>query len=105
MFFVWFNFLNLWHSAIITIFYNVDFFIPILEEDNGLSTGVIIGIVIGVFFLLFIIVDLTCYFKNKCGILMSIREKVGGGREEGYAVAKTEDVENLWEFGQFQLTL
>ncbi|XP_060580266.1 neurofilament heavy polypeptide-like [Ruditapes philippinarum] len=26
---------------------------------------------------------------------MSIREKVGGGREEGYAVAKTEDVENL----------
>jgi hypothetical protein len=40
-------------------------------------------------------VDVTCYIKNNCGILMSIREKVGGGREEGYAVAKTEDVENL----------
>ncbi|KAL4229335.1 Neural cell adhesion molecule 1 [Mactra antiquata] len=64
-------------------------------RNEGLSTGAIIGIAIGVFFVLFIIVDLTCYFKNKCGVLMSIREKVGGGREEGYAVAKTEDVENL----------
>lgn len=62
---------------------------------SGLSTGTIIGIVIGIFVLLFIAVDVTCYFKNNCGILMSIKDKVAGGREEGYAVAETDDVENL----------
>ncbi|XP_052806149.1 neural cell adhesion molecule 1-like [Mya arenaria] len=64
--------------------------------QGGLSTGAIIGIVVGVFFLLFILVDVTCYLKNRCGILMTIREKVSGTRgEDGYSAAKTDDVENL----------
>ena len=62
---------------------------------TGLSTGVIVGIVIAIFVVLFIIVDVTCYFKNNCGILMSIREKIAGTRDEGYSAAKTDDVENL----------
>lgn len=66
-------------------------------EQSGLSTAAIIGIVVGVFLLLFIIVDVTCYVKNKCGLLMCIREKVGGSRgDDGYSAAKTDDVENLY---------
>ena len=68
----------------------------ILGETFGLSTGAIIGIVVGIFVILFIIVDVTCYFKNNCGILMSIRERISGTRDEGYSAAKTDDVENLY---------
>ena len=48
-----------------------------------------------IFVVLFIIVDLTCYFKNNCGILMCIREKIAGPRDEGYSAAKSDDVETL----------
>ncbi|XP_077990672.1 neural cell adhesion molecule 2-like [Glandiceps talaboti] len=39
---------------------------------KGLSTGAIIGIVIAIFFVLLILVDVTCYFMNDCGILMCL---------------------------------
>ncbi|XP_006812968.1 uncharacterized protein LOC102801770 [Saccoglossus kowalevskii] len=38
----------------------------------ALTTGAIIGIVIAIFFLLLIIVDVTCYCMNDCGILMCL---------------------------------
>ncbi|XP_051955290.1 neural cell adhesion molecule 1-like isoform X1 [Xyrauchen texanus] len=39
---------------------------------SGLGTGAIVGILIVVFILLLFGVDVTCYFLNKCGLLMCI---------------------------------
>uniref|UniRef100_A0A8C2K2W9 Neural cell adhesion molecule 1 n=1 Tax=Cyprinus carpio TaxID=7962 RepID=A0A8C2K2W9_CYPCA len=47
--------------------------IPVTNlEGSGLGTGAIVGILIVVFILLLFGVDLTCYFLNKCGLLMCI---------------------------------
>ncbi|XP_016144188.1 neural cell adhesion molecule 1-like, partial [Sinocyclocheilus grahami] len=43
-----------------------------MEDGTGLNTGVIVGILILVCVLLLLIVDATCCFLNKCGILMCI---------------------------------
>uniref|UniRef100_A0A672KTX1 Neural cell adhesion molecule 1-like n=1 Tax=Sinocyclocheilus grahami TaxID=75366 RepID=A0A672KTX1_SINGR len=50
-----------------------------MEEGTGLNTGVIVGILILVCVLLLLIVDATCCFLNKCGILMCICGKPGQG--------------------------
>ncbi|KAL0174174.1 hypothetical protein M9458_030142, partial [Cirrhinus mrigala] len=50
-----------------------------LEDGTGLNTGVIVGILILVCVLLLLIVDATCCFLNKCGILMCICGKPGQG--------------------------
>lgn len=42
------------------------------ETSSGLGTGAIVGILIVVFILLLFGVDVTCYFLNKCGLLMCI---------------------------------
>lgn len=54
-------------------------FINVVFEVSSLSIGAIIGILIVVFLVLFIIVDVTCYFRNRCGVLMCIKDKLGGG--------------------------
>uniref|UniRef100_A0A9J8C3U7 Neural cell adhesion molecule 1a n=1 Tax=Cyprinus carpio carpio TaxID=630221 RepID=A0A9J8C3U7_CYPCA len=43
-----------------------------LTLNSGMSTGAIVGILIVVFILLLFGVDVTCYFLNKCGLLMCI---------------------------------
>ncbi|XP_042566263.1 neural cell adhesion molecule 1-A, partial [Clupea harengus] len=43
-----------------------------LGEGPNLNTGVIVGILIVVFVLLLVAVDITCYFLNRCGLLMCI---------------------------------
>ncbi|XP_051719077.1 neural cell adhesion molecule 1b isoform X7 [Ctenopharyngodon idella] len=50
-----------------------------MEDGTGLNTGVIVGILILVCVLLLLIVDATCCFVNKCGILMCICGKPGQG--------------------------
>uniref|UniRef100_A0A672YYT3 Neural cell adhesion molecule 1a n=1 Tax=Sphaeramia orbicularis TaxID=375764 RepID=A0A672YYT3_9TELE len=57
---------------------------------SGLSTGAIVGILIVVFFLLLVGVDVTCYFLNKCGLLMCIAVNVCGKAGPG---AKGKDIE------------
>ncbi|XP_051537747.1 neural cell adhesion molecule 1-like isoform X6 [Myxocyprinus asiaticus] len=42
------------------------------DTSSGLGTGAIVGILIVVFILLLFGVDITCYFLNKCGLLMCI---------------------------------
>lgn len=42
------------------------------ETSSGLGTGAIVGILIVVFILLLLGVDVTCYFLNKCGLVMCI---------------------------------
>uniref|UniRef100_A0A3B4E0V0 Neural cell adhesion molecule 1a n=1 Tax=Pygocentrus nattereri TaxID=42514 RepID=A0A3B4E0V0_PYGNA len=43
-----------------------------VASGSGLGTGAIVGILIVVFLLLLFGVDVTCYFLNKCGLLMCI---------------------------------
>lgn len=63
----------------------------------GLSTGTIIGIVIAIFFILLIILDVSCYFMNQCGVLMCLCVNLCGKRpastEEKQAVTKMTEME------------
>lgn len=57
---------------------------------SGMGTGAIVGILIVVFFLLLVGVDVTCYFLNKCGLLMCIAVNLCGKAGPG---AKSKDIE------------
>ncbi|XP_013388014.1 neural cell adhesion molecule 2 [Lingula anatina] len=48
------------------------------SKKEGLSTGAIIGIVIAIFFVLLIILDVSCYFINNCGVLMCMCTQLCG---------------------------
>lgn len=56
----------------------------------GLSTGAIVGILTVVFVLLLVVVDVTCYFLHKCGLLMCIAASLCGKAGPG---AKGKDME------------
>ncbi|KAM9348433.1 neural cell adhesion molecule 1a [Symphorus nematophorus] len=64
--------------------------IPAMDGGSGLGTGAIVGILIVVFFLLLVGVDVTCYFLNKCGLLMCIAVNFCGKAGPG---AKSKDIE------------
>lgn len=70
------------------------FFLPPFEANGsptaGLSTGAIVGILIVIFVLLLVMVDITCYFLNKCGLLMCIAVNLCGKAGPG---AKGKDME------------
>uniref|UniRef100_A0A674NEB4 Neural cell adhesion molecule 1a n=1 Tax=Takifugu rubripes TaxID=31033 RepID=A0A674NEB4_TAKRU len=57
---------------------------------SSMGTGAIVGILIVVFFLLLVGVDVTCYFLNKCGLLMCIAVNLCGKAGPG---AKAKDME------------
>ena len=63
-----------------------------VSDDSlmNLPMGVIAGILVGVFVLLLLAVDITCFFVNKCGLIMCLCGKPGTGTkgqnlEEGTA--------------------
>ncbi|KAM4015955.1 neural cell adhesion molecule 1 isoform 2-T2 [Anomaloglossus baeobatrachus] len=60
------------------------------STSSGLGTGAIVGILIVVFVLLLVAVDITCYFLNKCGLLMCIAVNFCGKAGPG---AKGKDIE------------
>ncbi|XP_056141511.1 neural cell adhesion molecule 1a [Lampris incognitus] len=62
----------------------------VMGGGSGLGTGAIVGILIVVFFLLLVGVDVTCYFLNKCGLLMCIAVNFCGKTGPG---AKSKDIE------------
>uniref|UniRef100_A0A4W6G5Y8 Neural cell adhesion molecule 1b n=1 Tax=Lates calcarifer TaxID=8187 RepID=A0A4W6G5Y8_LATCA len=73
------------------------------EPDAALSMGIMLwaGILVVVFVLLLLAVDVTCYFVNKCGLIMCLCGKSGTGTkgqhlEEGKAV-KDESKEPIVE--------
>ncbi|XP_074833017.1 neural cell adhesion molecule 1 isoform X8 [Carettochelys insculpta] len=57
---------------------------------SGLGTAAIVGILIVIFVLLLVAVDITCYFLNKCGLLMCIAVNLCGKTGPG---AKGKDME------------
>jgi len=55
-----------------------------------MGTVLLAGILVGAFVLLLLAVDVTCYFVNKCGLIMCLCSKSGTGTkghnvEEGKA--------------------
>ncbi|XP_029428022.1 neural cell adhesion molecule 1 isoform X3 [Rhinatrema bivittatum] len=60
------------------------------SPTSGLGTGAIVGILIVIFVLLLVAVDITCYFLNKCGLLMCIAVNLCGKAGPG---AKGKDIE------------
>ncbi|KAM7399167.1 hypothetical protein PAMP_018454 [Pampus punctatissimus] len=67
--------------------------IPDLGEEAALSMGIMLwaGILVVVFVLLLLAVDVTCYFVNKCGLIMCLCGKSGTGTkghhiEEGKSI-------------------
>uniref|UniRef100_A0A674B2Y2 Neural cell adhesion molecule 1b n=1 Tax=Salmo trutta TaxID=8032 RepID=A0A674B2Y2_SALTR len=48
-------------------------------SSSALSTGIMAGILILAFVLLLLAVDITCYFTNKCGLIMCLCGKPGSG--------------------------
>ncbi|KAI1893495.1 hypothetical protein AGOR_G00124310 [Albula goreensis] len=60
------------------------------SDATGLGMGAIAGILIVVFVLLLVGVDVTCYFINKCGLLMCIAVNICGKSGPG---AKSKDME------------
>ncbi|XP_050921353.1 LOW QUALITY PROTEIN: neural cell adhesion molecule 1b [Lates calcarifer] len=77
--------------------------IPDLGDEAALSMGIMLwaGILVVVFVLLLLAVDVTCYFVNKCGLIMCLCGKSGTGTkgqhlEEGKAV-KDESKEPIVE--------
>ncbi|MCJ8740804.1 hypothetical protein PDJAM_G00063270 [Pangasius djambal] len=61
-----------------------------VASGSGLGTGAIVGILIVVFLLLLVGVDVTCYFLNKCGLLMCIAVNFCG---KSGPTAKGKDIE------------
>ncbi|XP_070982161.1 neural cell adhesion molecule 1-like isoform X2 [Oncorhynchus clarkii lewisi] len=53
--------------------------IPDIDGESALSTGIMAGILILAFVLLLLAVDITCYFTNKCGLIMCLCCKPGSG--------------------------
>ncbi|XP_039940881.1 neural cell adhesion molecule 1 isoform X2 [Hirundo rustica] len=60
------------------------------SPTSGLGTAAIIGILVVVFVALLVAVDVTCYFLNKCGLLMCIAVNLCGKSGPG---AKGKDME------------
>ncbi|XP_035202033.1 neural cell adhesion molecule 1 isoform X7 [Oxyura jamaicensis] len=60
------------------------------SPTSGLGTAAIVGILIVIFVLLLVAVDVTCYFLNKCGLLMCIAVNLCGKSGPG---AKGKDME------------
>ncbi|XP_055751596.1 neural cell adhesion molecule 1-like isoform X3 [Salvelinus fontinalis] len=57
--------------------------IPDIDGESALSTGIMAGILILAFVLLLLAVDVTCYFTNKCGLIMCLCGKPGS-RAKGH---------------------
>ncbi|XP_061575562.1 neural cell adhesion molecule 1b isoform X13 [Cololabis saira] len=79
--------------------------IPDMGEETALSMGVMLwaGILVVVFLLLLLAVDVTCYFVNKCGLIMCLCGKSGTGtkshnlEERSAAFVKHESKEPIVE--------
>ena len=52
-----------------------------VKGAGAMSTAVVIGIVIAIFFIFLVIVDISCYFLNSCGVTKCICVNVCGESE------------------------
>ncbi|XP_064425556.1 neural cell adhesion molecule 1 isoform X2 [Latimeria chalumnae] len=61
-----------------------------VSRKQGVGTGGIVGIIMVIFLVLLIVVDVSCYYSNRCGMLMCIAVNLLGKRR---SEAKGLDVE------------
>ncbi|XP_034031216.1 neural cell adhesion molecule 1 isoform X2 [Thalassophryne amazonica] len=56
---------------------------PVKENSLAMTKGGVVGIVMVIFLLVFLAVDATCCYKNRCGLLMFIGVKLFGQKVPG----------------------
>ncbi|XP_076593616.1 neural cell adhesion molecule 1 [Chaetodon auriga] len=52
-------------------------------SSRSMTKGSVVGIVMVIFLLVFLVVDVTCCYRNHCGLLMSISRKLFGQKVPG----------------------
>lgn len=57
--------------------------LPPVKASSGMTKGSVIGIVMVIFLLLLLVVDATCCYRNRCGLLMTIAVKLFGQKVPG----------------------
>lgn len=60
-------------------------------KASSITKGGVVGIVMVIFLVVFLVVDATCCYRNRCGLLMTIAVKLFGQKVPG--VKRHEDVE------------
>nr|XP_019946657.1 PREDICTED: neural cell adhesion molecule 1-like isoform X1 [Paralichthys olivaceus] len=55
-----------------------------------MTKGSVVGIVMVIFFVVFLVVDATCCYRNRCGLLMSIAVKLFGQKVPGLKMLEEE---------------
>ncbi|XP_039974592.1 neural cell adhesion molecule 1 [Xiphias gladius] len=53
------------------------------QSSRSMTKGSVIGIVMVIFLVVFLVVDVTCCYRNRCGLLMSIAVKLFGQKVPG----------------------
>lgn len=56
-----------------------------------MTKGSIVGIVVLIFLVVFIAVDVTCCYRNRCGLLMTIAVKLFGQKVPGLKMLEDGD--------------
>ncbi|CAL8248488.1 unnamed protein product [Lota lota] len=64
------------------------------KQAAGMTKGGVVAIVMGIFLLLLIVVDATCCYTNRCGLLMFISAKVLGRKVPGLKTLEEGDGTN-----------
>lgn len=56
-----------------------------------MTKGSVVGIVILIFLVVFLVVDATCCYRNRCGLLMTIAVKLFGQKVPGLKMMEAGD--------------
>ncbi|KAF3840090.1 hypothetical protein F7725_018807 [Dissostichus mawsoni] len=57
--------------------------VAIYTKESSMTKGTMFGIVMVIFLVVFLVVDATCCYRNRCGLLMSISTKLFGQKVPG----------------------
>ncbi|XP_042345060.1 neural cell adhesion molecule 1 [Plectropomus leopardus] len=60
-------------------------------SSRSMTKGSVVGIVMVIFLLVFLVVDATCCYRNRCGLLMSIAVKLFGQKVPGLKMLEEGD--------------
>ncbi|XP_066575322.1 neural cell adhesion molecule 1 isoform X1 [Amia ocellicauda] len=64
-----------------------------IHQKSGVGTGAVVGIVMVIFLVLLMAVDATCFYTNKCGMLMCIAVNLLGKKHPGAKELDPEEAE------------
>ncbi|KAK7887112.1 hypothetical protein WMY93_026733 [Mugilogobius chulae] len=61
------------------------------NKGSSITKGGIVGIVLVIFLVVFLVVDATCCYRNHCGLIMTIAEKIFGQKVPGLKMLEEGD--------------